>query len=100
MRLVLFLGVAVVAPLLVTVSPAHAASYTIDKWETDYYRVPCKAWAKNKDGSWSQTGTIYLAGGGEISGRTFTSGREWSMITHRCKNGVPPASGGGEHGEH
>jgi len=97
MRLVL-LGIAALLPLLAAADAACAASYTIDKWEDDYYRIPCKAWAKNSDGSWSQTGTIYLAGGGEISGRTFTSGREWAMITHRCNSSRNAVSGGG--GEH
>jgi len=96
MRRIVLLGIAAVMPILATTGQAHAASYTIDKWEDDFYRVPCKAWAKNKDGSWTQTGTIYLTSGGEISGRTFISGREWAMITNRCKGGA--AAGGGEGG--
>lgn len=37
---------------------AIAETYTIQNWPGDLDQVPCEAWIKNPDGSWTQTGII------------------------------------------
>jgi hypothetical protein len=48
----------VVASILAICGGAIAETYTIRSWPDDLDQVPCEAWKKNPDGSWSQTGTI------------------------------------------
>ena len=75
---------AAVAPLAVG-APARALEYTVQQWPQDIGKVPCDAWRKNPDGTWSQVATI-RASGQTITGRSFKSDSgEARMFSAKCR---------------
>lgn len=48
-------------------SVAKAAPYTAPTWEVAVRTAPCDAFRRNRDGSWTQTGTIVIADGRHVS---------------------------------
>jgi hypothetical protein len=66
------------------VSIARAETvYSIGSWPADLDKVPCDAWKKNADGSWTQTGTI-KAGRVTMSGNTFGNTAESTLVEKKC----------------
>ena len=71
--------------LLAVGAPARALEYTVQQWPQDIGKVPCDAWKKNPDASWSQVATI-RAGGQTITGRSFKSDSgEARMLSAKCR---------------
>lgn len=69
-----------------------AKTYTAASWEAAFNTVPCDAFRRNADGSWSETGTI-IAGNTVMSGKTFSHTREAQALEKRCggqKHGLGP----------
>ena len=71
--------------LLAVGAPARALEYTVQQWPQDIGKVPCDAWKKNPDGTWSQVATI-RASGQTIVGRSFKSDSgEARMLSAKCR---------------
>lgn len=68
---------------LIASASVHAETYRIDAWPRDLDKVPCDAFKKNADGSWTQTGTI-VGGGMTMTGNTFKDTGETKMLEQRC----------------
>jgi hypothetical protein len=107
------LAVAVATPAFAQVPmtaqpPADQKTYSAASWEEALNTVPCDAFSKNKDGSWSQTAIIKvgpgassysgarLEGGGPnawgagnvmngmLWGNTFKNTAETAILARRC----------------
>ncbi len=71
--------------LIAAGAPSRALEYTVQQWPQDIGKVPCDAWKKNPDASWSQVATI-RAGGQTIAGRSFKSDSgEARMLSAKCR---------------
>jgi hypothetical protein len=70
---------------LVLSGVAHAETYNILVWPDDLDKVPCEAWKKNADGSFTQTGTIVVANSHSvITGNTFTDAATIRVVEKKC----------------
>ena len=76
--------------LLITVASlvisygASAATYTISSYPAGLAEVPCEAFKKNPDGSWTQV-AILIAGGTLIpAGNNFKNTAESRIIEKKC----------------
>jgi hypothetical protein len=67
---------------------AHAETfYTISGWPAGLGSVPCDAFVKNANGSWSQTGTIVIEPGNSVnSHNTFLNTLETHILDEHCHN--------------
>jgi hypothetical protein len=64
---------------------ANAETYNIQVWPDDLDKVPCEAWKKNADGSFTQTGTIVVANSHSvITGNTFTDAATVRVVEKKC----------------
>jgi hypothetical protein len=72
--------------LVATAASAHAETfYTIHGWPAGLSAVPCDAFVKNTNGSWSQTGTIVIEPGNNVySHNTFLNTLETRIIDEHC----------------
>jgi hypothetical protein len=76
--------------LVATASCFQAAnadtSYLVHSWPGDLAQIPCDAWTRNGDGSWTQTGTITVeAATMVIKNYTFPSGTDIAQnISKKC----------------
>ena len=74
-----------VAMTLAISGVAKAETYNILVWPTDLDKVPCDAWKKNPDGSFTQTGTIVVANSHSvITGNTFSDPATTGVIEKKC----------------
>jgi hypothetical protein len=74
----------IAATLLVTSFTARAATYTISSYPAGFAEVPCDAFKKNSDGSWTQV-AILIAGGALIpAGNNFKNTAETRIIEEKC----------------
>jgi hypothetical protein len=83
------LGIAaLVASLSVAafVPPVFAAidSYKIQSWPQDLDKVPCSAFRKNADGSWTPTAIIFV-GGKPRKDAIAKDSAESQMLAARCR---------------
>ncbi len=62
---------------------ANAATYTIQNWPQDLNKVPCDAWQRGSDGTWTEIGTI-IVGGHTTSGMTFKDTDEAKILDDKC----------------
>ena len=63
---------------------ASAATYTISSYPAGLAQVPCDAFKKNPDGSWTQV-AILIAGGALIpAGNNFKNTAESRIIEKKC----------------
>ena len=63
---------------------ASAATYTISSYPAGLAEVPCDAFKKNADGSWTQV-AILIAGGALIpAGNNFKNTAESRIIEKKC----------------
>jgi len=63
---------------------ASAATYTISSYPAGLAEVPCDAFKKNPDGSWTQVATL-IAGGALIpAGTNFKNTAESRIIEKKC----------------
>jgi hypothetical protein len=63
---------------------ASAATYTISSYPAGLAEVPCNAFKKNPDGSWTQV-AILIAGGALIpAGNNFKNTAESRIIEKKC----------------
>ena len=63
---------------------ASAATYTISSYPAGLAEVPCDAFKKNPDGSWTQM-AILIAGGALIpAGNNFKNTAESRIIEKKC----------------
>jgi hypothetical protein len=63
---------------------ASAATYTISSYPAGLAEVPCDAFKKNPDGSWTQV-AILIAGGALIpAGNNFKNTAESRIIEKKC----------------
>lgn len=63
---------------------ASAATYTISSYPAGLAEVPCDAFKKNPDGSWTQV-AILIAGGALIpAGNNFKNTAEGRIIEKKC----------------
>ena len=76
----------VIASTLAICGTAIAETYTIRSWPNDLDQVPCEAWKKNPDGSWSETGTI-IAGDVTRRSNTFNNTPEALIVEKKCGTG-------------
>lgn len=60
--------------LVAASTAANAKTYKIDRWPADANKLPCEAWTKNADGSYTQKGSIVVGSAFEMSGNTFAIG--------------------------
>ena len=73
----------IVATLVISYG-ASAATYTISSYPAGLAEVPCEAFKKNPDGSWTQV-AILIAGGALIpAGNTFKNTAESRIIEKKC----------------
>jgi hypothetical protein len=64
--------------------PARFATYIISSYPAGLAEVPCDAFKKNPDGSWTQVATL-IAGGALIpAGNTFKNTAESRIIDKKC----------------
>jgi hypothetical protein len=72
------------ATLLVISFTARAATYTISSYPAGLADLPCDAFKKNADGSWTQVATL-IAGGALIpAGNNFKNTAETRIIERNC----------------
>lgn len=73
----------IVATLVISYG-ASAATYTISSYPAGLAEVPCDAFKKNPDGSWTQVATL-IAGGALIpAGNNFKNTAESRIIEKKC----------------
>jgi hypothetical protein len=73
----------IVATLVISYG-ASAATYTISSYPAGLAEVPCEAFKKNPDGSWTQVATL-IAGGALIpAGNNFKNTAESHIIEKKC----------------
>ncbi len=74
-----------IATTLLTVSFAARAemTYTITSYPAGLADLPCDAFQKNPDGSWTQV-AILIAGGALIVGLNFKNTNETRIIESKC----------------
>jgi len=73
----------IVATLVISYG-ASAATYTISSYPAGLAEVPCDAFKKNPDGSWTQV-AILIAGGALIpAGNNFKDTAESRIIEKKC----------------
>ena len=73
----------IVATLVISYG-ASAATYTISSYPAGLAEVPCEAFKKNPDGSWTQV-AILIAGGALIpAGNNFKNTAESRIIEKKC----------------
>jgi hypothetical protein len=73
----------IVATLVISYG-ASAATYTISSYPAGLAEVPCEAFKKNADGSWTQVATL-IAGGALIpAGNNFKNTAESRIIEKKC----------------
>ena len=73
----------IVATLVISYG-ASAATYTISSYPAGLAEVPCEAFKKNPDGSWTQVATL-IAGGALIpAGTNFKNTAESRIIEKKC----------------
>jgi hypothetical protein len=78
----------VITSTLAICGGAIAETYTIRSWPDDLDQVPCEAWKKNPDGSWTQTGTILIESiSGARTGNTFNNTPEALIVEKKCGTG-------------
>jgi hypothetical protein len=79
--------------VVISSSSARAATYTISSYHGGLAEVPCDAFKKNADGSWTQI--AILIGGALIpAGSNFKNTAESRIIEKKCDKewgSVPPA---------
>jgi hypothetical protein len=64
--------------------PAKSATYTISSYPAGLAELPCDAFKKNPDGSWTQVATL-IAGGALIpAGNNFKDTVETRIIESKC----------------
>jgi hypothetical protein len=68
-----------------TVFAAHAEEYTVTSWPNGIKQLPCSAFRKNPDGSWTVTATVHV-GSVTLSNVTFRGGGEAKMIEEKCRS--------------
>jgi hypothetical protein len=61
----------------------HAEEYTVPSWPNGMNQLPCSAFRKNPDGSWTVIATVH-AGHLTLSNTTFRGGGEVKMIEAKC----------------
>ena len=82
--------ITLVVALAATASCLQAAnadtSYVVHSWPGDLAQIPCDAWTRNGDGSWTQTGTITVeAATMVIKNFTFANGTDIAQsISKKC----------------
>ncbi len=79
--------VLILATCLVAVAAVASAqtTYTIRAWPDDIASLPCDAFKKNPDGSWTQVAIIVVQTGNlQLEGMTFKGGREGQMLDQKC----------------
>jgi hypothetical protein len=73
----------IVASLVISCA-ARAATYTISSYPAGLAELPCDAFKKNPDGSWTQVATL-IAGGALIpAGSNFKDTAETRIIERKC----------------
>ena len=71
------------ATLLVISFTARAATYTITSYPAGLADLPCDAFKKNPDGSWTQV-AVLIGGGALIVGPYFKNTTETRIIESKC----------------
>ena len=83
MRRVFLTTIALAATFGPVCAQSGAPVYHIKRWPQDIETVPCAAFKKNPDGSWTVTGTLRIGSGREISGFSFKD-KETARLDKRC----------------
>ena len=73
----------IVATLVISYG-ASAATYTISSYPAGLAEVPCEAFKKNADGSWTQVATLIAAGALIPAGNNFKNTAESRIIEKKC----------------
>jgi hypothetical protein len=80
----IFSHVLIAATLLAVSFAARAEmTYTITSYPAGLADLPCDAFKKNPDGSWTQV-AILIAGGALIVGLNFKNTKETRIIESKC----------------
>jgi hypothetical protein len=80
----IFSHVLIAATLLAVSFAARAEmTYTITSYPAGLADLPCDAFKKNPDGSWTQV-AILIAGGALIVGPNFKNTKETRIIESKC----------------
>jgi hypothetical protein len=80
----IFSHVLIAATLLAVSFAARAEmTYTITSYPAGLADLPCDAFKKNPDGSWTQV-PILIAGGALIVGQNFKNANETRIIESKC----------------
>ena len=80
----IFSHVLIAATLLAVSFAARAEmTYTITSYPAGLADLPCGAFKKNPDGSWTQVATL-IAGGALIVGLNFKNTNETRIIESKC----------------
>ena len=73
----------IVATLVISYA-ASAATYTISSYPAGLAEVPCEAFKRNPDGSWTQMAVLIAGGALIIAGNTFKNTVESRIIEEKC----------------
>jgi hypothetical protein len=77
-------AILIIVATLVVPRAAGAATYTISSYPAGLAELPCDAFKKNPDGSWTQVATL-IAGGALIpAGSNFKDTAETRIIERKC----------------
>lgn len=63
--------------------PIEGQTYRISSWPDGLWTIPCSAFRKNSDGSWTQVGTI-MVGTTAHAGSTFMNTDEAHILDKHC----------------
>ena len=84
MRLIVISAIAI---SLIGVAPQIARgkqTYTVQQWPEDMAKVPCSAFKRNPNGTWTEVATFNLQGN-KFSGNTYPIGsREVGILDQKC----------------
>jgi hypothetical protein len=79
----IFAGMLLIAG--VTTAAYSETNHTIQGWPQGLATIPCDAFMKNADGSWTQTRTIIVEPGhNTMSHNTFSNTGETKILDARC----------------
>jgi hypothetical protein len=79
--------ITVIAIFLIAVAPqiAHAKhTYVVQQWSEDMAKVPCSAFKRHPNGTWTEVAVFDLHGN-RFTGNTYPIGsREVGMLDQKC----------------
>jgi hypothetical protein len=83
MRSLIFTATAILITSIASQALAQTKTYNLKSGEK-LSALPCDAWKKNADGSWTQTADVIYPGNNRVSGNTFRGTTEAKELDAKC----------------